>query len=362
MSLLQTLYAVTAGGLAVSALALLSLWRSGVALALGMLLGLNAGLVALNLLGSLPNGPAWLGAPLVTVGWFAAFTTSPPLLAVAVARSRSADPLDGRDGARLMAAALFGACLGAAGWIVPGLSQPALSALRMAGVLLVAGLALAGAAGGATGAGGPRPVLRAIVGAYAAHWGLSMASWAAAVAGWPAAGTLEGLSVSALLVFGLGAAGAGLRGVPARLASTGGPGEPAPPRPAAPPPEDVDLAEVLNRCLDEDGVYLDPELTVDALAGHARSTARDVSRVLGSLLDGGFHEAVARRRVGEAQRLLIAEPDALVIDVLHRAGFSSKSAFHRAFKAYAGTTPLAYRRRMAGTAVPLPAAGRPRAA
>ncbi|MFC7622202.1 helix-turn-helix domain-containing protein [Microlunatus sp. GCM10028923] len=53
---------------------------------------------------------------------------------------------------------------------------------------------------------------------------------------------------------------------------------------------------------------------------------------------------LARRRIAEAQRLLITTSLAM-IDIAHAAGFSSQSSFYEQFTRYCGTSPGDYRRR-----------------
>lgn len=49
------------------------------------------------------------------------------------------------------------------------------------------------------------------------------------------------------------------------------------------------------------------------------------------------------QRIAEAKRLLLAEPDMPVIDVMQQAGFSSKSNFNKKFLRVVGLSPSAFR-------------------
>ncbi len=179
----------------------------------------------------------------------------------------------------------------------------------------------------------------------------------------------------------MGAAAWGLRRLPAVLLAAPVPLAPVPltvepqTRTAPPPPPldpvlaeaDARLADRVLDLLDGERVWLDPDLTVETLADRLREPTRDVSRVLNGPVGGGFHQAVGRRRVAEAQRQLRDDPDATVLGVAFEVGFNSKSAFHRAFRRHAGMTPTAYRRALAeaggdgqqgGQGVPVPVPGR----
>ena len=379
---LDGLYSVTALGLGLSAWALGTSGRAGATRALAALLTLNALLVARALVWGQP-GFDWVSSAPFVVGSQALFALSPPLLALAALRARSGGPLHDGDGRAFLPPAFAAALLAIAwasrgGWPGAPVEGVYVASLLVLGVVCVemAARAVRGIPERARRAG------RAVVGVFAAHWALSLGSWAAGLAGLPGARGLEALSVASLLAFGLGAGAWGLRRLPAVLLRAPTPlvGPPAGPGPSgldadrrepgleARAPEtdaaDAALADRLLELLDGERVWLDPELTVEALADRLREPTRDVSRVLNGPVGGGFHRVVGARRVAEAKRLLADEPDATVLEVLYRVGFSSKSAFHRAFKRHAGLTPTAYRRAVAeaprgdGQDVPVPVPGR----
>ena len=190
---------------------------------------------------------------------------------------------------------------------------------------------------------------RVLFGVFALHWGFSAASGVAAVAGWVGGAVLETLSIGMLLLVGLAAAALGVRTAASAL--------PAFVEPPTVPEADEALGQRLQSLLEEDRLYLDPDLTLETLATRAGAAERDVSRVLGSVLGGGYHDVVRRLRVGHAQRLLVERPEATVLEVLYASGFNSKSAFHRAFRDHVEATPSAYRREAARSDSPSPAVG-----
>jgi AraC-like DNA-binding protein len=182
-----------------------------------------------------------------------------------------------------------------------------------------------------------------MLGLFGVHWALSGSSSVAGLAGLGGGAALETASITALVVFGLFAAGVGVAHLSRRL--------PEVPQPRSIAPDDFALAERLRDLFDSDHVHLDPDLTLEALAARAGANERDVSRVLSAVLGAGYHDVVRRYRVREAQRLLRDEPDFTVLRILYEAGFNSKSAFHRAFTDVAGMTPSEYRSRQPGTPV-----------
>jgi AraC-like DNA-binding protein len=91
--------------------------------------------------------------------------------------------------------------------------------------------------------------------------------------------------------------------------------------------------------------FLDPELTLSALAEQAGISAHHLSQVLNERLGTRFCEYINGLRVAEAQRLL-SDPTLAhltVLDLAHRAGFSSKATFNSVFKRNTGRTPAAWR-------------------
>ena len=178
---------------------------------------------------------------------------------------------------------------------------------------------------------------------FGTHWVLSIGSGLVWFLDPPAAvpAVLEGASLVALAAFAGVVAVSGLRRHPAL--------EPPPPAPYADGLEAAEragLASRLRALVETDQPHLDPDLTALSLAERLGASPRELSEILTVEFESGFYDFVNGLRVDEAKRLL-ADPsraDSTVLEILFEAGFSSKSAFHRAFKARAGQTPSAYRR------------------
>ena len=101
--------------------------------------------------------------------------------------------------------------------------------------------------------------------------------------------------------------------------------------------------------MEQDQLFLDHSLSLKSFAQHIGVNARDVSKVLNSHMHCTFLEFVSRYRVAEAKRLLLADSNNSVTDIMLKSGFNTKSAFYRVFKAECGITPSEYR---AGAAKP----------
>lgn len=363
---MTALYAFTAAVLSLGAVALATVRAPAAARVLAGALAVDAYLVGRNLLWDAP-GFEWLSAPPVLWASAVLFMVPPILVSIAV-RWAKAGGADVADLAMHLAVPTVWAIGLVALDAVMGDTE---EVGRYVGTWMLTAAVSWGYLRDAvsrvrTLPSAARRSVAWVVGVFCIHVALSLSAWGLALLGGTlvpaevadAAGPwLEGASVAALLAFGVGAAALGLR----RVASDAFPdAEPstALTQASVADPRDAALADALAAALDAERLFLDPDLTLPALARHVRATPRDVSRILVAEF-GGFRRAVTSRRVAAAQRILEREPDAAVLDVLHRAGFGSTSAFHRAFKAHAGMSPAAYRERWTALgAVPLPATGR----
>jgi len=105
--------------------------------------------------------------------------------------------------------------------------------------------------------------------------------------------------------------------------------------------------EKLRRALEEERVYLRPDLTLPELADELGLPRGHLSQIVNERFGCNFSELLARHRVGCAEAIL-ADPECehlTVESIGFRAGFNSRSAFYDAFKRTTGVTPAAYRSR-----------------
>jgi AraC-like DNA-binding protein len=98
---------------------------------------------------------------------------------------------------------------------------------------------------------------------------------------------------------------------------------------------------VLELAMKADRLYLDPALTLAALASHAGLPQKTVSVVLNQYMNKSFNEFVNEYRINEVkERLLKPESKSLTIAGLaYECGFNSQPTFQRAFKAIMGCSP-----------------------
>jgi len=100
----------------------------------------------------------------------------------------------------------------------------------------------------------------------------------------------------------------------------------------------------LETVMSEHKPYLDPMLTLPALASKARIPPRHLSQVLNEELHQNFFDYINTRRIEESKRLLRekAGRESTVMEILLEVGFNSKSSFNSAFKRYTGMTPTTF--------------------
>jgi AraC-like DNA-binding protein len=110
------------------------------------------------------------------------------------------------------------------------------------------------------------------------------------------------------------------------------------------------LMDEIDRGMHDGRWYRDPRLSLAALAARIGARPHQVSQAINQLRQRTLMDYLAGFRMAEARRLL-EDPasDKFTIDALaEAAGFASRSAFYKAFKAHEGQTPTAYRARVRG--------------
>jgi AraC-like DNA-binding protein len=94
--------------------------------------------------------------------------------------------------------------------------------------------------------------------------------------------------------------------------------------------------------MQDDRLYLDPNLSLTKLARHVRVASNHVSQTLNEALEETFFDYVNRWRI-EAALPHIAEGKETVLTIALDVGFNTRSTFYTAFKRVTGMTPRAYR-------------------
>lgn len=110
------------------------------------------------------------------------------------------------------------------------------------------------------------------------------------------------------------------------------------------------VKQQLARLMEEERIYLKPDLTLPELAGLLDCSINHLSQAINAGFGMSFFDYLNRYRVREAMRLLCpgeAETPT-VLDVALQVGFNSTSTFYVAFKKVTGQTPAQYRKSLPG--------------
>lgn len=105
-------------------------------------------------------------------------------------------------------------------------------------------------------------------------------------------------------------------------------------------------ADKLEAILQEQQVYLNPELSLNNLSEKLGIPAYQVSEIINRHYELSFFDLINQFRVNEVKKRL-ADPaysHFSVLAISMDCGFNSKSSFNNAFKKITGTTPSKYRK------------------
>ncbi|MCX8125135.1 MAG: helix-turn-helix transcriptional regulator [Spirochaetes bacterium] len=103
------------------------------------------------------------------------------------------------------------------------------------------------------------------------------------------------------------------------------------------------LHQKLLDIMNNEKIYLDPDINLDILSNKLNITPHQLSQFLNEYCHIRFNHFVNKYRVEEAKKILSMHPDANIISVAFHVGFNSKSTFNKIFKQYTGKTPSAYK-------------------
>ena len=106
--------------------------------------------------------------------------------------------------------------------------------------------------------------------------------------------------------------------------------------------EDRAAFERVREALHRDGLYRDPDLTLERIARRSLVPARRVSGAINRLSGDSVSRYVNRLRLDEVRRRLL-ETDDGITDVMLAAGFRTKSNFNRTFREVEGCSPSEWR-------------------
>ncbi len=99
------------------------------------------------------------------------------------------------------------------------------------------------------------------------------------------------------------------------------------------------LIDGVKRLVEDERMYLIPDLSVSDLAVRLGTNRQYVYDALRQNMDISFTEYVNKLRVDHSVELLKSSPEKKIQEIAELCGFSSQAAFYRNFKRFTGTTP-----------------------
>jgi len=106
------------------------------------------------------------------------------------------------------------------------------------------------------------------------------------------------------------------------------------------------IVERLQKCMSESKPYLQPDLSLEQLAGMVNTTPKRLSQYINDSLGQNFFDYINSHRIEEAKRIFqeTTDPRITVLEVMYQCGFNSKSSFNTLFRQKTGLTPSAFKK------------------
>ena len=116
------------------------------------------------------------------------------------------------------------------------------------------------------------------------------------------------------------------------------------PKPVVLPNTDMQLLmKRIEELVDEKQMYLEPELTLQQIATALNEKERNISHVINAIQHRNLNDYLNSLRIEHACRLLQADKEKPVFEVMYESGFITKGTFNLAFKKIVGKTPTQFR-------------------
>ncbi|HBH24204.1 MAG TPA: hypothetical protein DDY13_12370 [Cytophagales bacterium] len=105
--------------------------------------------------------------------------------------------------------------------------------------------------------------------------------------------------------------------------------------------QEKDIRAKLEKAMEEDHLYLNPELSLNELAAHIGEKSYLVSAVINDMYDKTFFQYVNEKRVAHFKEIvkLPESKNLTLFGVASESGFNSKASFNRIVKQLTGMTP-----------------------
>jgi len=101
----------------------------------------------------------------------------------------------------------------------------------------------------------------------------------------------------------------------------------------------------LKSILENEKLYLNPELVLLDLADQMQSSSKVLSQVINQRSGKNFFDFINSYRCEEVKSIMAdADPKVTILEIMYQAGFNSKSSFNKEFKKLNGLTPTEFRK------------------
>jgi AraC-like DNA-binding protein len=114
-----------------------------------------------------------------------------------------------------------------------------------------------------------------------------------------------------------------------------------------PLPNDVfnQTIQALQIAMEQDKLYLNPDLSLDILAQHTGIAQKTISAALNRHLDKTFNEFVNEYRIAAFKEKFTGEDNGhlTIAGIAAECGFNSQATFQRTFRQFTGLSPSAYK-------------------
>lgn len=102
------------------------------------------------------------------------------------------------------------------------------------------------------------------------------------------------------------------------------------------PTETVQYIARLQYLMEEEKIYLEPNLKISDVAARAGTCRTYISNYLNQQLDTSFSDYINKRRIAHAEQLLAADPSAKTSYLATASGFVSEQSFLRNYRKFTG--------------------------
>lgn len=93
------------------------------------------------------------------------------------------------------------------------------------------------------------------------------------------------------------------------------------------------------RCLENDKLYLNPDLTLAELAAKIGIPAYLTSKVISQNMKTNFYSLINKYRLQQVKQELLMETGRNIIEIAYQSGFNSKTTFYESFRKDTGVSP-----------------------